>query len=174
MGSGTRQKESVWDYPRPPLLEADTRHVRVEFAGETIASTNGAYRVLETSHPPSYYIPSGDVNFNFLVGTDKQSFCEWKGAAEYWTVKVACKSPTTRAGVIPSRANALPPSKTTCRSTRATCTPVTSAMKRCKPKTATSMAAGSHQKSKARSKAAPAPGVGNRNQSLEILRATTK
>ena len=88
MGSGTRPKESVWDYPRPPALEQDSRHVRVEFAGETIASSNGAYRVLETSHPPSFYIPLDDVNYTFLVGTPKQSFCEWKGMAEYWSIKV--------------------------------------------------------------------------------------
>ncbi|MGY8962665.1 MAG: DUF427 domain-containing protein [Rhodospirillales bacterium] len=88
MGSGSRIKESVWDYPRPPGLEPDTRHVRVEFAGETIASSSGAYRVLETSHPPSFYIPAGDVNFNFLAGSSKQSFCEWKGIAEYWSVNV--------------------------------------------------------------------------------------
>lgn len=83
-----RPKESVWDYPRPPALEADTRHVRVEFAGEVIADSSGAYRVLETSHPPTFYIPHGDVNFDFLITTPKQSFCEWKGAAEYYTVKV--------------------------------------------------------------------------------------
>lgn len=83
-----REEESVWDYPRPPALVPDTRSVRVEFAGQTIASSNGAYRVLETSHPPSFYIPSSDINFDFLVATPKQSFCEWKGAAQYWTVKV--------------------------------------------------------------------------------------
>lgn len=83
-----RQKESVWDYPRPPALEPDTRQVTVKFAGETIASTTGAYRVLETSHPPSFYIPAQDVDFKFLVSTPKQSYCEWKGAAAYWSVKV--------------------------------------------------------------------------------------
>ena len=84
----TLRKESVWDYPRPPALIADTRHVRVEFADETLVSTNGAYRVLETSHPPSFYVPADDVNFDLLVSTRKQSFCEWKGVAAYWTVKV--------------------------------------------------------------------------------------
>lgn len=88
MGKTKRDKESVWDYPRPPALESDTRQVTVKFAGETIASTTGAYRILETSHPPSFYLPKVDVDFKFLVSTPKQSFCEWKGAAEYWTVKV--------------------------------------------------------------------------------------
>lgn len=83
-----RQKESVWDYPRPPALEPDSRSVRVEFAGQTIAHTSDACRVLETSHPPSFYIPSVDVDFNFLINTPLQSYCEWKGVAEYWTVKV--------------------------------------------------------------------------------------
>ncbi len=83
-----RARESVWDYPRPPALESDSRSVRVEFAGETIACTSGAYRTMETSHPPSFYIPPGDVNFDFLIGTSHESYCEWKGVAEYWTLKV--------------------------------------------------------------------------------------
>ena len=83
-----RQKESVWDYPRPPVLEPESRIVRVEFADKIIAHSSGAYRVLETSHPPSFYIPSKDVDFSFLINTSHQSRCEWKGVAEYWTVKV--------------------------------------------------------------------------------------
>jgi len=82
------KSESVWDYPRPPALVADSRAVQVVFASEIVASTNRAYRVLETSHPPSFYIPSEDVNFDLVFSTPKRSFCEWKGAAQYWTIKV--------------------------------------------------------------------------------------
>jgi uncharacterized protein (DUF427 family) len=53
--------ESVWDYPRPPRLERSTRLVEVLLAGAVIASTTHAHRVLETSHPPVYYIPRGDI-----------------------------------------------------------------------------------------------------------------
>jgi uncharacterized protein (DUF427 family) len=82
-------KESVWDYPRPPRLELSSRSIRVNYAGQLIAQSSAAYRVLETSHPPSWYIPRADIQMDFLRATRKQSFCEWKGMATYWTVKVA-------------------------------------------------------------------------------------
>lgn len=81
-------QESVWDYPRPPRLEAVTRRVRVEFGGEVIADTVHAWRVLETSHPPSYYVPPDDVRFEFIEPAAGSSYCEWKGRARYWTVRV--------------------------------------------------------------------------------------
>ncbi len=81
-------EESVWDYPRPPRLEASTRHVRIEFAGETVADTTRAYRVLETSHPPTWYLPPADVNQSLLVPSHTQSFCEWKGAASYASIVI--------------------------------------------------------------------------------------
>ncbi len=76
--------ESVWDYPRPPRLEAVAVEIRVEHAGHVIARTTRAHRVLETSHPPVYYIPTGDVEWNFLRrGRASASMCEWKGTASY-------------------------------------------------------------------------------------------
>lgn len=86
------EQESVWDYPRPPRVEPVSEHIRVIFNGEVIADTNNAYRVLETSHPPSYYIPQEDININYLVKTDRRSFCEFKGGASYYTVTVGDKS----------------------------------------------------------------------------------
>ena len=50
-------QESVWDYPRPPRLETFAGSITIELGGETIASTDRAWRVLETSHPPTYYLP---------------------------------------------------------------------------------------------------------------------
>ena len=47
-------QESVWDYPRPPRVESTSKRIRVVYAGETIADTQRAFRVLETSHPPVY------------------------------------------------------------------------------------------------------------------------
>ncbi|MFW6161711.1 MAG: DUF427 domain-containing protein [Planctomycetota bacterium] len=81
-------QESVWDYPRPPRVEESDRHVQVIFNGETIADTRHAKRVLETSHPPVYYIPREHVRPGCLEPTDRQSFCEWKGVAAYFTVIV--------------------------------------------------------------------------------------
>lgn len=77
-------QESVWDYPRPPALELCTLPVRVMFAGHVIAQSSRAMRVLETSHPPSYYIPPEDVQQDCLELSDRHSFCEFKGTASYW------------------------------------------------------------------------------------------
>jgi uncharacterized protein (DUF427 family) len=79
-------QESVWDYPRPPRLEADTREVVVRFDGIELARTRQARRVLETASPPTFYIPREDVNSEFLRPAPGASRCEWKGAARYWTV----------------------------------------------------------------------------------------
>lgn len=77
-------QESVWDYPRPPRVEPETRLVRVELGGATIAETTAALRVLETSHPPGIYIPPGDVAPGVLRPNPARSVCEWKGRAAYW------------------------------------------------------------------------------------------
>ncbi len=81
-------KECVWDYPRPPRLEPTPRHIRVEFAGVTLADTRAAFRVLETSHPPVYYVPPQDVAMEHLIESSRSSFCEWKGQAGYYDVVV--------------------------------------------------------------------------------------
>ena len=76
-------QESVWDYPRPPRVEADTRRVRVVQGGETMVDTVRSLRVLETSHPPTFYLPRADVAPGALVPAGGSSFCEWKGQAAY-------------------------------------------------------------------------------------------
>jgi len=81
-------QESVWDYPRPPRLEKLSDKLRVTFAGETIAETDQAYRLLETSHPPVYYFPPIDVRQDFLAPAAGRSLCEFKGVAQYWTLDV--------------------------------------------------------------------------------------
>ena len=80
--------ESVWKYPRPPRLEHLTRHVRVVFGGIVIAETRRAARVLETSHPPVFYISPEDVLLEHLIVSARTSFCEWKGNASYCDVRV--------------------------------------------------------------------------------------
>ena len=79
-------QESVWDYPRPPRLERFSGHIQIVLGGVTIADTRGAYRVLETSHPPSYYLPPDDIRPDALVAASGTSLCEWKGAARYFDV----------------------------------------------------------------------------------------
>lgn len=79
-------QESVWHYPRPPRLERVTERLRVIFDGETIADTTGGWRVLETSHPPTYYLPPGDIRTSSLVAAGNGGVCEWKGRAAYFDV----------------------------------------------------------------------------------------
>jgi uncharacterized protein (DUF427 family) len=79
-------QESVWVYPRPPRLEPVDRRIRVELGGLVIAETSAAYRVLETSHPPNYYLPPGDIRPDSLLRSHGRSFCEWKGEAHYFDV----------------------------------------------------------------------------------------
>jgi uncharacterized protein (DUF427 family) len=78
----------VWDYPRPPRVELDSRRVEVIHAGTTIAETRAAYRVLETASPPTFYLPPEDTRMEFLESSARSSMCEWKGLASYWTVSV--------------------------------------------------------------------------------------
>jgi uncharacterized protein (DUF427 family) len=78
--------ERVWDYPRPPRLERVPQRLRVVLAGVTIADTTAGFRVLETSHPPTYYLPRADILPTALVPAAGSSFCEWKGRASYFDV----------------------------------------------------------------------------------------
>jgi len=82
-------QESVWDYPRPPRLEESRERVRVLFNGVVLAESVRTWRVLETSHPPVYYIPPDDVRMEFLQLVPRSTVCEWKGRAIYYTVAVA-------------------------------------------------------------------------------------
>ncbi len=80
-------QESVWDYPRPPRIVDDRRLVEIFHGNHCIVSTERAKRILETAHPPSFYIPMSDVDLSLLVSARGSSFCEWKGEADYFSVK---------------------------------------------------------------------------------------
>lgn len=79
-------QESVWDYPRPPRVEPTDEHVVVVLGGVTILQTRDAVRVLETSHPPTYYLPLRDAVQGAFVPTAGVSWCEFKGRASYFDV----------------------------------------------------------------------------------------
>ena len=83
-----RQPESVWDYPRPPAVEPTSARIRIEFAGVTIADSTSAIRILETSHPPGYYLPLEDIDVSVLQPRSRTTFCEFKGVANYYDVVV--------------------------------------------------------------------------------------
>lgn len=79
-------QESVWDYPRPPRLEPVAAHLRVLLGGRIIAETVAGFRVLETSHPPTYYFPPADVAEGGLGPARRGGICEWKGRAVLFDV----------------------------------------------------------------------------------------
>ena len=84
-------QESVWDYPRPPRLEDFAGSIVIELGGQTIALTTRAWRVLETSHPPTYYLPRDAFGQDVLRPTAGASWCEWKGQASYFDLVTAAR-----------------------------------------------------------------------------------
>ena len=79
-----RSVESVWDYPRPPKVEAYSGLIEVRHKGIVLAKSSSAYRVLETSHPPVFYLPPADILLDYLAKTSRTSMCEFKGRAVYY------------------------------------------------------------------------------------------
>ena len=84
--------EDVRHFPRPPRLERAPYPVTITLGGERIVETRGAWRVLETFHPPTYYIPPGDIAAGVLVPARHGSICEWKGPARYFDVRGGTKT----------------------------------------------------------------------------------
>jgi uncharacterized protein (DUF427 family) len=81
-------QENVWTYPRPAIAESSAAHIMIEHRGLIVADTRATIRTLETSHPPSYYIPQSDIAPGTLRRANGSSFCEWKGTAVYWDVVI--------------------------------------------------------------------------------------
>jgi len=95
-------QESVWDYPRPPRLEDSSQQIKVVFNGVVLAETTEAKRVLETSHPPVYYIPLSDVQLKYFTKTQRSTYCEWKGQAAYYTIQVGDRQLSNAAWYYPN------------------------------------------------------------------------
>jgi uncharacterized protein (DUF427 family) len=99
----TTPVESVWDYPRPPRLEPCDSLVRVVHAGVVLCETRRSLRLLETSHPPTFYLPPDDCAQEHLRAiAGKSSFCEYKGVAKYWTLDLPGVGPVAVAWSYPS------------------------------------------------------------------------
>lgn len=81
-------QESVWDYPRPPMVVDDTRLVQVRLGDVLVAETHAARRILETASPPTFYLPREALRFECLRTDPETSLCEWKGRANYFSVCV--------------------------------------------------------------------------------------
>lgn len=94
-------QESVWDYPRPPRLEAVAADIEVTLGGRVVARSARAYRVLETSHPPTYYLPPEAFEDGVLRPAGGGSVCEWKGRAAYFDVVGAARTASRAAWTYP-------------------------------------------------------------------------
>lgn len=81
-------QESVWSFPRPAVAQPCPSRITIEHRGMMIVDTRASIRMLETSHPPSYYVPTDDITPGVLRRAAGTSFCEWKGSATYWDVMV--------------------------------------------------------------------------------------
>ncbi|MEO1731001.1 MAG: DUF427 domain-containing protein [Pseudomonadota bacterium] len=81
-------QESVWDYPRPAIAEPTSRRIQIIHRGVKLVDSRKAWRTLETSHPPTYYIPSDDVSTEYLTANPRRTLCEWKGQARYWDIMI--------------------------------------------------------------------------------------
>lgn len=79
-------QESVWDYPRPPIVETRPCDIEVRAGATVLAKADRCHRVLETASPPSVYIPKDAVEFSKLTEIPSASMCEWKGRARYWAL----------------------------------------------------------------------------------------
>ena len=77
-------QKSVWDYPRPPRVETSPETIEITLGGEVVARSTRTLRVLETSHPPTYYVPVADFAPGVLRPVNGTTYCEWKGQAEYF------------------------------------------------------------------------------------------
>ncbi|QJB69468.1 DUF427 domain-containing protein [Parasphingorhabdus halotolerans] len=81
-------QESVWNYPRPAVAEPCSARITIQHQGQIVADTNTSVRTLETSHPPTYYIPASDITPGVLQHAEGSSYCEWKGAAVYYDMVI--------------------------------------------------------------------------------------
>ncbi|MDD7941103.1 DUF427 domain-containing protein [Actinomycetospora lutea] len=91
-------QESVWDYPRPPRAEAVRRRAVVTHAGTVVADSDDLVRVLETSHPPTWYLPRTAFADGVLRPAQRRTVCEWKGTARYVDIVVPGAAPLTEVG----------------------------------------------------------------------------
>ncbi len=95
-------QESVWDYPRPPRLEPSREVVEIELGGRLVARSTASYRVLETCHPPTYYVPMEAFEADVLRPAAGSSFCEWKGTASYLDLVTGDRIATRAAWTYPA------------------------------------------------------------------------
>lgn len=67
-------------------MRPDDRRVRIVIDDLTVVDTVEAVRVLETSHPPTWYVPLAAFTGVRLEPTARRTVCEYKGEATYFDI----------------------------------------------------------------------------------------
>ncbi len=92
MDAWFEEDEQVFTHPRDPYTRVDvlpsSRHVRIEVDGTTIAESTKPTLLFETGLPLRYYLPQTHVRMDLLTPTETSSHCPYKGAAEYWSLRL--------------------------------------------------------------------------------------
>lgn len=59
--------------------------VAVRLGGETIADSRNALALTETGYGVVYYLPRADVRMDLAMGTERSTYCPFKGHASYFS-----------------------------------------------------------------------------------------
>lgn len=98
-------QRSVWDFPRPPIIEPVDVLLRVECKGRVLASTHQGRCVLETAGAPTYYFPPQDVAGDIVQRTERTFICEWKGMSQATSTSAISKAGWTLTALFPEFAS---------------------------------------------------------------------
>jgi uncharacterized protein (DUF427 family) len=78
---------SVWTFPRPAEALKCPWRITIDLDGERICDTTEAFLAVETSHPPTYYVPRADLEMERFSSSERKTECEWKGTARYYNIQ---------------------------------------------------------------------------------------
>ncbi|HEY3675426.1 MAG TPA: DUF427 domain-containing protein [Candidatus Tumulicola sp.] len=83
------QRQKLQPHPGHPISVEPTKgRVVVKAGGKKIAESRNALSLREASYPVVHYIPLADVDSDFIVGSDHETHCPYKGVASYHSIVV--------------------------------------------------------------------------------------
>ena len=89
MDAWYEEDEQIHYHPHAPYhlldVRANSRHMRVNLRGETIAETKRPVLLLEAGLPAQYHIPQQDVRMGMLRPTGRTTHYGYKGIASYYS-----------------------------------------------------------------------------------------
>ncbi len=96
MDAWFEEADQVYVHPHHPYHRIDTlhstRHVQVKLGGRIVADSKNPVLLFETGLPTRYYLPRLDVSEELLVPSALNTFCAYKGRAQYFSLKIGRKS----------------------------------------------------------------------------------